>query len=120
MGAAEEPLLRYAWYEPNSQHRAWPVGQKKPNYFGLFDMHGNVFVWCQDRHVRPFPKVPVDQAVVDLEDTDKTVVTERVMRGGGFAGASWWLRSASRDYSPPTQRQMLLGLRVARTLPEQP
>jgi formylglycine-generating enzyme required for sulfatase activity len=120
MGAAEEPLLRYAWYEPNSQHRAWPVGQKKPNDFGLFDMHGNVFVWCQDRHVRPFPKVPVDQAVVDSEDTDKTLVTERVMRGGGFAGASWWLRSASRDYSPPTQRQMLLGVRVARTLPEQP
>jgi formylglycine-generating enzyme required for sulfatase activity len=48
-GAAEELLPRYAWYIGNAHEQAWPVGQKKPNDFGLFDMHGNVWVWCQDR-----------------------------------------------------------------------
>src|SRR5262249_20261050 len=45
-GAAEERLANYAWYSHNSQNRTWPVGQKKPNDFGLFDGLGNVWQWC--------------------------------------------------------------------------
>src|SRR5215813_8055687 len=40
-GAAEELLGRYAWYLYSSRDRSWPVGQKRPNDLGLFDMHGN-------------------------------------------------------------------------------
>src|SRR5262249_23284302 len=47
-GEGQELLGRYAWFLGNSRDRAWPVGQKRPNDLGLFDMHGNVWAWCQE------------------------------------------------------------------------
>ena len=47
-GGGEDLLAVCAWYQKNAQDRAWPVGQKRPNDFGLFDMHGNTFDWTQD------------------------------------------------------------------------
>jgi formylglycine-generating enzyme required for sulfatase activity len=47
-GESRELLGRYAWYLDNSEERSWPVGSLLPNALGLFDMHGNVFNWCQD------------------------------------------------------------------------
>src|SRR5262249_29326460 len=49
-GESEELLEKYAWYGKNSAQRTWPVGILKPNDFGLFDMHGQVDVWCQDEY----------------------------------------------------------------------
>src|SRR5205823_2050413 len=63
-GSSEELLGRYGWYGATSQVRTHPVGLLKPNDFGLFDMHGNVWQWCQERglHNRPWggKKGPVD------------------------------------------------------------
>src|SRR5262249_51913639 len=47
-GESDELLGNYAWYFLNSNERTWPVGSKKPNDLGLFDMHGNLFSWCND------------------------------------------------------------------------
>src|SRR5262249_27581781 len=48
-GETEELLEKYAWYGKNGQGRSWPVGSKKPNDLGMFDMQGNVYTWCQER-----------------------------------------------------------------------
>ncbi|MFW6106656.1 MAG: SUMF1/EgtB/PvdO family nonheme iron enzyme, partial [bacterium] len=49
-GDSDRELGNYAWYRPNSDGKTHPVGQKKPNAFGLYDMHGNLWEWCQDRY----------------------------------------------------------------------
>ena len=57
-------LPRYAWYQGNSQDRAWPVGQKRPNDLGLFDMHGNVWNWMADPGYR-YPQGTEARAIID-------------------------------------------------------
>src|SRR5207248_6294887 len=53
-GETEDLLAEYAWYNENSGDMTWPVGRKKPNDLGLFDMQGNVWCWCQEQY-RAYP-----------------------------------------------------------------
>jgi formylglycine-generating enzyme required for sulfatase activity len=47
-GETEELLAEYAWYSGNSENTKWPVGSKKLNDWGFFDVHGNAWTWCQE------------------------------------------------------------------------
>jgi len=95
----------YAWYEANSGFETQEVGRKKPNAWGLCDMHGNVWEWCSDWYQERLPG-GVDPAV-------KTATSHRVIRGGCWLVVDGICRSASRSRSASDNRFDFLGLRVA-------
>ena len=88
-----------------------PVGSKKPNPFGLFDMYGNAEEWCLDWHIRDyFAKSPVDDPVNLATPTDSN--SGRVARGGGTISLPWQLRSSIRRWDYPSTPVNLKGFRV--------
>ena len=102
-------LDEYAWFSENSERKTHPVGQKKPNPWGLTDMHGNVWEWCQDRYVEYS-----SDAVSDPPGDDGTAF--RVIRGGAWDKYAKFCRSANRFRYSPGLRYDILGFRVARDL----
>jgi serine/threonine protein kinase/formylglycine-generating enzyme required for sulfatase activity len=116
-GVAEDLLGDYAWFVGDSGTHAWPVGSKKPNDFGFFDLYGNALEWCQDAHT-PYPPNRDGRPIEDREDNRRiSAAPYRVLRGGSFDSGAEDLRSAARFGFPPQLRLPFAGLRVARTLP---
>jgi formylglycine-generating enzyme required for sulfatase activity/tRNA A-37 threonylcarbamoyl transferase component Bud32 len=115
-GSGEELLGHYAWYMTNAKDRAWPGGSLKPNDFGLFDMHGNVWEWCGDRW-GSYWEHPRGQDVADM--TVVNGASNRILRGGSFDSAAKVVRSAFRDrFEKPQFGSDEIGFRIARTLPD--
>jgi formylglycine-generating enzyme required for sulfatase activity len=114
-GVTEELLAEYGWYLKNSKDRTWPVGGKKPNDLGLFDMHGNVWNWCQGDY-----SIPEGGGTLEDEEDSLEVVSTYVrgLRGGSFDSLASYVGSASRIRLAPTIRDSTVGLRAARTLPQ--
>jgi len=103
-GDEESLLAEYAWFSSNSEGRTRDVGQKKPNAWGLYDVHGNVWEWCQEWH-GSYPKKPVD------DPTGPEEGDFRVLRGGSWVTDPSYLRSASRNHSTPDRRVINIGCR---------
>jgi serine/threonine protein kinase/formylglycine-generating enzyme required for sulfatase activity len=113
-GETEELLPKYAWYTKNSQGKTWPVGIRKPNDLGFFDMQGNVYTWCQERYKS---YTPGDEYKEDTEDIYSINNQDsRVMRGGSFSYPTLLVRSAYRNRDVPTYRGNFIGFRPARTI----
>jgi formylglycine-generating enzyme required for sulfatase activity len=114
-GETEEQLEKYARYQKNGQEQAWPVGGKKPNDLGLFDVHGNVWNWCQDRYEN-YPAGQGGKAYDDKEGAlTINIQDSRVMRGGSFTNQAVIVRSATRSGNVPSTRFNIFGFRPART-----
>jgi formylglycine-generating enzyme required for sulfatase activity len=109
-GLSVDLLGQYAWYQTNSQNRARPCGSLKPNDLGLFDMLGNVFEWCQERHIS-YLLERADSPMDDILDE-----IPRVIRGGAFNNAAAHVRSANRGATGPTDHNLGGGFRPVRTL----
>jgi serine/threonine protein kinase/formylglycine-generating enzyme required for sulfatase activity len=115
-GETEELLPQYAWSNKNSGERCWPVGRKKPNDLGLFDMHGNVWTWCQERY-KDYPAAKDREAFEDEEDDLRIFkAANRVLRAGSFDSLPSSVRCAARTKYEPTNRFAGVGFRPARTL----
>jgi formylglycine-generating enzyme required for sulfatase activity len=112
-GETDGLLGQYAWYFDNSQESTWPVGTKKPNDLGFFDLLGNTFTWCQESYNPNPPAEPQDDREDVLEISPNV---DRVMRGGSFNNLSGDVRSASRNWNLPTTINSVYGFRPARTL----
>ncbi len=111
-GDDESQLWAHAWFSANNKSSTHPVAQKRPNAFGLFDMHGNAWEWVQDTYHENYRGAPSDgSAWVSGGDQAR-----RVLRGGAWNGNPGFLRSANRGRIAPVGRDYGTGLRIARTL----
>ena len=98
-GNSESKLGQYAWYNGSRTH---PVAKKKPNKFGLYDMHGNVWEWTSSWYSKNYNSTRKHEY--------------KVLRGGGCDNSAGYSRSAYRDISSRDYRHGVNGFRLARTL----
>jgi formylglycine-generating enzyme required for sulfatase activity len=108
-GDKEADLGAHAWFQGNSKGEDPPVGRKKPNAWGLYDMHGYVWEWCadawQDSH---------KGAAADGSPRVKEGAKERVIRGGSWADPAQKCTSTARDHKRATARSDQVGFRCVR------
>jgi formylglycine-generating enzyme required for sulfatase activity len=102
----------HAWFKGNSLGQTHPVGSKPANPFGLYDIVGNVWQWTQDCYAQSYANAPKDGRAVEAEDA-----CLHVDRGSSWLYPSWLLRPATRERNPADFRDIIIGFRVARTLP---
>jgi formylglycine-generating enzyme required for sulfatase activity len=104
-GESSKSLGDYAWFEGNSNGQTHPVGEKKANAWGLYDMHGNVWEWCSDEY-GDYPEGAVSDPVGPRE------VSFRVLSGGCWGIGAAYCRSAVR-FRRPTYWGHYYGFRLA-------
>jgi len=100
----------YAWHQANSGDMTHNVGEKLPNVWGLYDMHGNVWEWCNDWHRNNYYSESPSLDPIGPASSGSS----HVFRGGSWYYIDAWLRSATRHRAPdPGYSFYHLGFRVA-------
>ncbi len=111
-GNSVKDLERAGWYDDNSDGHPHPVGEKEPNGFGLYDVHGNVWEWVEDHWHGTYDSAPVDgKPWCDRDEGD-----DRVVRGGSWLSGARDCRSAIRFSYRPGFRDNNVGFRLSRSV----
>ncbi len=108
-GDSEADLDRAGWYKENSKGKLHPVGEKEPNAFGLYDMHGNVMEWVEDDCDENYEGAPKDGSAW----IDKPRDAQRVLRGGSWISDAGKCRTANRIGFTPGYRNLFSGFQLA-------
>jgi formylglycine-generating enzyme required for sulfatase activity len=114
LGDDDSAVTDYDWFNRNSDDHLWPVGLKKPNPWGLFDLYGNCCEWCHD--------APLSMDLHRTATSGRTDRTEPVnddvrrIRGGTYRSTFRELNSAFSDTGTRLQRLSFFGFRVAKTV----
>jgi formylglycine-generating enzyme required for sulfatase activity len=104
-----DTVSMYCWYTKNSNNKTHPVGTKLPNAWGLYDMSGNLFEWCNDWY-GPY----ADSVYVDPDGPLNG--SSKITRGGNWLTQSGFCRASYRGRTAPDFRCSAIGFRVARRL----
>jgi formylglycine-generating enzyme required for sulfatase activity len=107
-GDNESELGDYAWYDLNSGRETHEVGTKKPNKWGLYDMHGNVWEWVQDVYYDTYQGAPADGSAWEGN------ASHRIIRGGSFDYYYGHLRLTNRNDRAPDFRHYNTGFRLVK------
>ena len=102
---------QYAWYYDNSTMETHPVGQRKPNSWGLYDMHGNVMEWCYDWYNELLYQQCTEESENPIGPADGTA---KVLRGGAWQFGAEATRCAYRNSSAPDAVAGVIGFRICR------
>ncbi len=107
-----DDLETYAWYDDNAGDETHPVGQKQPNGWGLYDMHGNVWEWVSDRYGRDtYSADPV------IDPTGPSEGFWQIIRGGSWRSPARSCRSAYRAVGSQDYRSVTVGFRLVVAFP---